>query len=186
MTNNTFSFVLFGKETVKEYDESKSLAVRYGIHTALVQACAALRPDDAVHGMDACGFTSAEGQAEAEALVKRCEKHGVSVEFLVEFDDPEDFDSPALRFASSMGEAVELMREHAQHNARFEGVRIFWEAEGMNRDSLNVSMSKECVVYSLWMERGGNYIVSTAYEKWGRFVEAVQLDYMGAMIDGLV
>ena len=183
---NTFSFTLFGKETVKQYDECRSLAVRYGIHTALVQACAALRPDDAVHTMDVCGFTSAEGQAEAHALVKRCEKYGVSVEFLVEFDDPEDFDSPALRFAPSVEEAIALLREYAQHDARFEGVRLFREEAGMNTDSLNVSMSKEGVTYSLWMERGGNYIVSTADEKWGRFVEAVQLDYMGAMIDGLV
>lgn len=184
--NNTFSFTLFGKTTTKEYDECKSLAVRYAIHTALIQACAAMRPNDAVYVMDVHGFTSAEGQAEAEALVKRCADYGVSVEFLVEFDDPEDFDAPALRFAPSVREAVELMREHASHNARFGGVRIFWEAEGMNRDSLNVSMEKEGVTYSLWMQRGGNYIVSTTYEKWSRFVSAVQLDYMGAMIDGLV
>ena len=186
MTNNTFSFVLFGKETVKEYDTYRSLAVRYGIHTALVQACAALRPDDAVYVMGTSGFTSAEGQAEAHALVKRCEKYGVSVEFLVEFDDPEDFDAPALRFVSSVEEAVALIREHASHDARFEGVSIFREEPGMNRDSLNVAMSKEGVTYSLWMERGGNYIVSTAYEKWGRFVTDVQLNYMGSMIDGLV
>lgn len=183
---NTFSFTLFGKTTTKQYDECRSLAVRYGIHTALVQACAALRPDDAMYVMGTNGFTSAEGQAEAHALVKRCEKYGVSVEFLVEFDDPEDFDTPALRFAPSVEEAVALMREHASHDARFEGVRLFREEAGMNRDSLNVSLSKEGVTYSLWMQRGGNYIVSTAYEKWGRFVEAVQLDYMGAMIDGLV
>lgn len=183
---NTFSFTLFGKTTTKQYDECRSLAVRYGIHTALVHSRAALRPDDAVYAVDRNGFTSAEGQAEAHALVKRCEKYGVSVEFLVEFDDPEDFDSPALRFAPSIEEAVALMREHAAHDARFEGVRLFREETGMNRDSLNVSVSKEGATYSLWMERGGNYIVSTADERWGRFVEAVQLDYMGAMIDGLV
>lgn len=184
----TASFSLFGQTTTKNADERKSLAVRWAIDVALNHVMNTLRPDDAVQTLHEYGLASAEGQAEGDALAKRCQAWGVSVEFLVEFDDPEDFDSPTLRFAPSVQAAAEMMRDHAAHNARFEGVRLSREEEGMNADSLNVSfrMDDELPAYSLWMQRGGNYIVSTPFEYWSSFISAVEKDYMEAIVDGLV
>lgn len=187
--NNTFSFTLFGKTTTKQADERKSLAVRWAIDVALHVLVDALRPDEAVHTLHEYGLDSAEGQAEGDAFVKRCQAWGITVEFLVEFNDPEDFDSPALRFAPSVQAAAEMLRDHAAHNARFEGVRLSREEEeGVNADSLNVSFYRAdgLPVYSLWMQRGGNYIVSTPFEYWSNFTSAVEKDYMEAIVDGLV
>ena len=184
----TATFNLCGKTTTKQADERKSLAVRWAIDVALHVLVDALRPDEAVHTLHEYGLDSAEGQAEGDALVKRCQAWGVTVEFLVEFDNPEDFDSPSLLFAPSVQAAAEMLRDHAAHNARFEGVRLSREEEGMNADSLNVAYNEATgwPTYSLWMQRGGNYIVTTPFEHWQQFIAAVEKDYMEAIVDGLV
>ena len=81
-----------------------------------------------------------------------------------------------------------MLRDHAAHNARFEGVRLSREEAGMNADSLNVAYNEATgwPTYSLWMQRGGNYIVTTPFEHWQAFVSAVEKDYMEAIVDGLV
>lgn len=184
----TATFNLFGKTTTKKADERKSLAIRWAIDVALNRLVDALRPDDAVLTLHEYGLASPEGQAEGDALARRCQEWGVTVEFLVEFDDPEDFDSPSLLFAPSVKAAAEMLRDHATHNARFEGVRLSREEEGMNADSLNVAYNKATMwpTYSLWMQRGGNYIVNTPFEHWQEFIAAVEKDYMEAIVDGLV
>lgn len=184
----TASFTVFGLTITKQDEERKSRALCWAIDVALHQTINALRPDDAVQTLHECGIDSAEGQAEGDALAKRCQEWGVTVEFLVEFDDPEDFDSPALRFAPSVQAAAEMLRDHAAHNARFEGVRLSREEEGMNADSLNVAYNEGTgwPTYALWMQRGGNYIVTTPFEHWQEFIAAVEKDYMEAIVDGLV
>lgn len=184
----TASFNLFGLTITKQDEERKSRAMCWAIDVALNNLVNALRPDDAVQTMHECGLASEEGQAEGDALAKRCQEWGITVEFLVEFDNPEDFDSPSLLFAPSVKAAAELLRDHAAHNARFEGVRLSREEEGMNVDSLNVAYNEGTgwPTYALWMQRGGNYIVTTPFEHWQQFIAAVEKDYMEAIVDGLV
>lgn len=153
--------------------------------------------DELVNEIHRQGIGKAQEGALAEqlaALHEKCRARGIFVEYLVEYEDSNEFGQTHTTGATcgSPKGLRELMRDYALHSPAFKGIRLWFDgatrgAEYIGEsDILTTYLDRDEVVFSLRMVRHGRTIAQTTEQNWyGLRIETSHC-LCRAMLDGLL